>query len=195
MADGNIALIIADVTGHGIGAALGMAACRASARAGLATERDLRKFLGRLNELLCADLPAEKFVTLAAGLLNPKEGTLQLVSAGHGPLLFYSSKEKRFHSHDAQGPPLGVLPHFSYGEVQTVKFARGDILVWVTDGFIEWANAQDEDFGQKRLEQVIDAHRDMPSARIISELYSEVVKFAGSTPQLDDLTALVVKRV
>lgn len=195
VAEGRVALTVADVTGHGIGSALGMAACRAYARGELAVETDLRKFLGRLNQLLYADLPREKFVTLAVGLLLPKEATLQLISAGHGPLLFYSSEEKRFRCHDAQGPPLGILPHVNYGDAQIVKFAPGDILVLVTDGFLEWANAGGEDFGQQRLEEIVSAYRDMPSARIISELYSSVVKFASSTPQLDDLTALVVKRV
>jgi serine phosphatase RsbU (regulator of sigma subunit) len=195
VAEGRVALTVADVTGHGIGSALGMAACRAYARGALAAETDLRKFLGRLNQLLYADLPTEKFVTMAVGLLIPEESTLHLISAGHGPLLFYSSAEKCFRRSEAQGPPLGLLPRFNYGEAQIMKFAPGDILVLVTDGFIEWANAGDEDFGQNRLEEIVSTYRDMPSAGIISELYSSVLKFAGSTPQLDDLTALVVKRV
>ena len=195
VAEGRVALTIADVTGHGIGSALGMAACRAYARGGLAMETDLREFLCRLNQLLYADLPAEKFVTLAVGLLIPKQATLHLISAGHGPLLFYSSEEMRFRCYDAQGPPLGMFPNINYGSAQTVKFAPGDILVLVTDGFVEWTNADDEDFGQQRLEEVVSAFRDKPSAKIIAELYSSVLKFASSTPQLDDLTALVVKRM
>jgi serine phosphatase RsbU (regulator of sigma subunit) len=195
LADGRVAVTVADVTGHGIGSALCMAACRAYARAGFATESDLRSFLCRMNQLLHEDLPSTKFVTLAAGLLKPTEAALHLISAGHGPLLFYSSAENCFHSYDAQGVPLGLLPRFSYGCPQMLKFSPGDILVLVTDGFIEWANADDEDFGQDRLKEVIRTHRDRPAATIISELYSAVVKFAGSTPQLDDLTALIVKRV
>jgi serine phosphatase RsbU (regulator of sigma subunit) len=195
LADGRLALTVADVTGHGIGPALGMAACRAYARAGLSTETDLRSFLGHLNQFLYEDLPREKFVTLAAGLLNVRENTVNLISAGHGPLLFYSAEENRVRDHEAQGPPLGILPNFSYACPQVLKFAPGDMLVLVTDGFLEWANADDEEFGQDRLAEVIRAHRSMPSANIISELYSAVLKFAGSTPQLDDLTALVVKRV
>lgn len=193
--DGRIAISIADVTGHGIGPALGMTSCRAYARAGLATDTELRSFLGRLNQLLYEDLPPEKFVTMAAGLLNPREATLQLISAGHGPLLFYSAIEDRFHGYDAQGPPLGLLPHVGYCGPKFVQFAHGDILVLVTDGFLEWANAQDEDFGQRRLEELIRTCRDQPSAKIISALYSAVVSFAGNAPQSDDLTALVVKRV
>ena len=69
------------------------------------------------------------------------------------------------------------------------------MLVLVTDGFVEWANDQGEDFGEDRVKEVVRANRLMPSAAIISELYSEVSRFAGSMPQLDDLTALIVKRV
>ena len=192
--DGQVALTVADVTGHGIGPALCMAACRAYARAGFSTEKDLRCLLGRLNRLLCEDLPPEKFVTLAAGRLNPSDASLQLISAGHGPLLFYSSAEDCFHDYDAQGPPLGLLSQFPYGGPQTLKFEPGDILVLVTDGFIEWANAKDEDFGPDRVKELIRAQRDQRAEKIISEMYASVLRFAGKMPQLDDLTMVVVKR-
>ena len=188
-------MTIADVTGHGIGSAIGMADCRAYARAGFATGTDLSRFLNHLNELLNDDLPPDKFVTLVAGLLNPKDATLDLISAGHGPLLFYSSKEDRFTRHEPQGPPLGPFRGFPYSGPHTLNFLPGDILVLVTDGFVEWANAGGEEFGQSRIEEVIRRCRDMSSERIISELYSAVVRFVGSMPQFDDLTALVVKRV
>jgi serine phosphatase RsbU (regulator of sigma subunit) len=195
LADGQIAVTVADVTGHGIGSALCMAACHAYERAALATEPDLRSFLRRMNQLLYEDLPTEKFVTLVTGVLKPAEATLHLISAGHGPLVFYSSGDNCFHSYDAQGVPLGLMPRASYSGPHMLKFARGDILVLVTDGFLEWSNVDDEDFGVGRLKEVIRVHRHMPSASIITELYSAVVKFAGSAPQLDDLTALVVKRL
>jgi phosphoserine phosphatase len=147
-----------------------------------------------MNQLLHEDLPAEKFVTLAVGVLNQREATLQLISAGHGPLLFYSFAEDCFHSYQAQGVPLGMLPRVNYCGPEAVRFAPGDMLVLVTDGFIEWANEQGEDFGEHRLKEIIRANRVIPSADIIAELYSEVSNFAGSTPQLDDLTALIVKR-
>ena len=195
LADGRVAVTIADVTGHGIGSALCMAACRAYARSGLAIEPDLGSFLSRMNQLLHRDLPSEKFVTLAAGVLNPSDATLHLISAGHGPLLFYSSSENRFHAYDAQGLPLGLLPGASYAGAQELKFGHGDVLLLVTDGFLEWTNTNDEDFGEERAKEVIRANHEMSSARIISELYSAVVKFAGPMPQLDDLTALIVRRV
>jgi serine phosphatase RsbU (regulator of sigma subunit) len=186
---------IADVTGHGIGPALCMASCRSYARAIFAAQPDLRSALIDLNGLLYEDLPAERFVTFAAGLLDPKSATLDLISAGHGPLLFYLSREKRFRSYDAQGLPLGLLPEPPYGAPQTLKFSPGDILALFTDGFIEWANSQGEEFGQNHLKEVIRNHADQPTASIIAALYSALVAFAGPTPQHDDLTVLLVKRL
>jgi phosphoserine phosphatase len=119
---------------------------------------------------------------------------VNLISAGHGPLLFYSSAEDRFREVDVQGPPLALLPRANYGGAELLEFAPGDILVLVTDGFIEWANAGDEDFGVDRVQEVVRAHRCKPSATIISELHSAIVQFVGSMPQNDDLTAVVVKR-
>ncbi len=171
-----------------------MAICRAYARAGFATGYDLRRLFDRLNKLLYEDLPPEKFVTLAAGFLSPEDATLQLISAGHGPLLFYSAANDCVRSYDPQGLPLGLLPQSSYGCPESVNFAPGDILVVVTDGLVEWANHNDEDFGSERLKEVIRTYHDMPADRIISQLYSAVTKFAGGIPQADDLTALVVKR-
>jgi serine phosphatase RsbU (regulator of sigma subunit) len=195
LGDGRLAITLADVTGHGIGSALCMAACRSYARAGFATERDLHPFLLRLNQLLYEDLPSAKFVTLAAGMLTPGDSTLRLISAGHGPLLFYSAEQDSFQSWDAHGVPLGMIPRAAYGPPEEIRFAAGDILILVTDGFLEWTNAQDDDFGEARLREVVRSCRNRSAADIISELYDRVLKFANSTPQLDDLTALVLKRL
>jgi serine phosphatase RsbU (regulator of sigma subunit) len=195
LADGRLAITVADVTGHGIGPAIGMAVCRAYARAGLSGEPNLGCFIRNLNKLLWEDLPPEKFVTLAAGVLVPAEAKLSFISAGHGPLLFYSSQEDRFCTYSAQGPPLGLFAQVRFSDPVTLEFAPGDALVWVTDGFIEWTNANDEDFGEHRLKDVIRTHHRSSSATIISELYSAVLGFAGPTRQLDDLTVLIMKRI
>ncbi len=195
LADGRLAITIADVTGHGIGPALIMSACRAYSRAGMAADANLQRLLNHLNVLLHEDLPAEKFVTFVEGLLDPQTGDGQLISAGHGPLVFYSAAKDSFYCFDAQGPPLGLISTIRYGDAQKVPFCRGDILVLVTDGFLEWSNAEDEDFGLSRLEDVIRAHRDKPPSAIISEMHKAVAHFGASVRQADDLTALVIKKV
>ena len=194
LADGRVGFILADVTGHGLGPALIMSACRAYARAGLALENDLKSFLHRMNRLLNADLPPAKFVTFAAGVIA-EDATGQLISAGHGPMLFYSSKEDHFQNLDAQGLPLGLMAGATYGPARALEFERGDMLILVTDGMVEWPNAGDEEFGVNRLQDVIRVNRDLPSATIISAMRSAVMTFGAEVTQPDDLTALVVKKV
>lgn len=194
LGDGRLALTIADVSGHGIGPALCTASCRAYTRSLFDAGADVRSLLDRLNRHMCADLPPGKFVTLAAGVLEASEASLDLISAGHGPLLFYISAENRFRSYDAQGVPLGLLSSFGYAPSQRIRFASGDILALVTDGFVEWANEEGQEFGEKRLEEVIKENRHRPAASIISELHQSVMSFAGAAPQQDDLTVVIVKR-
>ena len=81
------------------------------------------------------------------------------------------------------------------GPPQKIRLAAGDLLVLLTDGFFEWENAGDDDFGIPRLEETIRAARNLPASQIISSLHDAVVRFAAGTRQLDDLTAVVVKRV
>ena len=81
------------------------------------------------------------------------------------------------------------------GQPQKIRLAAGDLLVLLTDGFWEWENAQDEDVGIPRLQEAIRAARHLPASQIISSLYEAVLRFAGGTRQMDDLTAVVVKRL
>jgi serine phosphatase RsbU (regulator of sigma subunit) len=193
--DGRVAFTLADVTGHGIGAALIAATCHAYTRAGMAEQSDLGAIVGRLNRLLCDDLPPGKLVTFVAAALEPREGRLDLLSAGHGPLLLYTASDDRVQSFDAHGIPFGIIPTLPYGPAQKIRLAAGDLLVLLTDGFFEWENAGGDDFGIARLQETIRTARKLPASQIISSLHEAVVRFAGGTRQLDDLTAVVVKRV
>ncbi len=193
--DGRVAFTLADVTGHGIGAALVAATCHAYTRAGMTEQADLSTILGQLNRLLCDDLPPGKLVTFVAAALEPANGGLELLSAGHGPLLLYTASDDRVQAFEAHGIPFGIVPTLPYGPPQEVRLAAGDVLVLLTDGFWEWENAQDEDVGIPRLQEAIRAARHLPAAQIISSLYEAVLRFAGGTRQMDDLTAVVVKRL
>jgi serine phosphatase RsbU (regulator of sigma subunit) len=193
--DGRVAFTLADVTGHGIGAALIAATCHAYNRASMAEHSDLGAIVGRMNRLLCDDLPPGKLVTFVAAALEPTEGRLELLSAGHGPLLLYTASDDRVQGFEAHGIPFGIIPTMPYGPAQKIRLAAGDLLVLLTDGFFEWENAGGDDFGIARLQETIRAARDLPASQIISSLHEAVVRFAGGTRQLDDLTAVVVKRL
>ncbi len=192
--DGRVALSLADVTGHGIGPALVTAVCRAYGRASISGKEDLGKVMDRIDHLLTADLPAGKLVQLVVAILDPATSKVQLLSAGHSPLLLYTASDDRIQIFNAHGVPFGVALGLGYGPSQEIALASGDILALVTDGFFEWTNAADEDFGLERLQDTIRASRDLPAREIISRLYTAVTAFAGGTPQMDDLTAVILKR-
>jgi serine phosphatase RsbU (regulator of sigma subunit) len=192
--DGRIVVTLGDSTGHGIGPALVATACRAYSRACFLSGQEISKVLDRINDLLVADLPQERFVTFVAALVDPIRFQIQLLSAGHGPLLLYTAADQRIQNINPQGIPLGLLAGVPIDLPLQIDVAPGDILLLVTDGFFEWVNAQDEQFGVERMEEVIRAHCHRPAEELISTLYGAVLKFAAGTQQLDDLTAVVVKR-
>ena len=192
--NGQIAVTLADATGHGIGPALISAACRAYMRASLPTGQDLGAEMTRINKLLVEDLPADKFVTFVVAVLDPETAQVQMLSAGHAPLFVYTAADNQVQSYDAHGIPFGLFSGFGYGEPQRVDLAPGDMLILITDGFIEWINAEDEELGEERLMDVIRKMNHLPADEIISWLHAVVVEFAEGTEQQDDLTAVIIKR-
>jgi serine phosphatase RsbU (regulator of sigma subunit) len=192
--DGRIAISLADATGHGIGPALVSASCRAYARASLLVSDGKNGLLGRLNELLADDLSANRFVTFALVFLDAARSKVKILSAGHGPILWYKYDANKIESLDAQGIPLGMIAGVPYSEANERTFAPGDMLVLVTDGFYEWENPEGKEFGLSRLENVIRAARDASAEDVIVRLRSAVEKFCKGTEQKDDLTAVILRR-
>ncbi len=191
---GRIAITIADATGHGIGPALVIAECRALLRATALASDEPSEIMARVNDLLVDDLPADRFVTCFFGLLDPSDTSLRFSSGGHGPLLYFRAADGQVVELPATGLPLGIMAGMRCDPVPPVSFQPGDMLVLVTDGFFEWLNANNEQFGMERLFDVVRNNRQLPSADLIQTLYREVLQFAGGTPQADDLTAVVIKK-
>ncbi len=193
--DGRVVLTLADVTGHGIGPALIVAVYRAYVRAsttfGIAA---LAAAFENINDLLCADLPQGKFITAVVGVLDPQANRMRMVSAGHGPLLYYQAASGTVQSWNADGPPLGIVEGLEFDAPRDIEFSPGDILVLVTDGFFEWANEAGELFGTDRLEAFVRANSNLAPAAFIHALHEAVLDHAGGTVQGDDLTALVIRK-
>ena len=193
--NGQIGITLADVSGHGIGPALVTANCHAYAHAMLPAAENLGQVMQRINELLVEDLPSNLFVTLAMGTMDVAQNQLRLLSAGHGPLLVYKAGEHQILEFKAHGIPLSLAASIPYGPAQKIDLNLGDMVILLTDGFYEWTNAAGEQFGLDRLYGSILAHCDLNSDALIQALYNDVTRFAASTPQQDDLTALVLKRI
>ena len=194
--DGRLAVVLADVTGHGIGPALVMAVCRAYARASAPIISDPAILVGRLNDLLHADLPSDRFITFAIAILSP-DGRVELLSAGHGPTLLYRAASGDIQQFGGDGLPLGIAPGEVYGPTSSFRMEQGDALMLLTDGFFEWQRPSDgECFGIERLcDAMIGSIRDGGlAAGMIRSIDAAVTKFADGAPQADDMTAVVVRR-
>jgi len=194
LSDGSLAFAVADATGHGIGPALVIAECRAILRAIVSVTSDLARAVSQANDLLCVDLPAERFVTAFVGILRPERQMVSYLSAGHGPMLLYRAGDGSVEQLGATGIPLGILPETEFGPVQEVRLESGDILLVLTDGLLEWARTDGTQFGVERTAELVRRHGGETGHRLIQLLYEAVREFGSSTKQADDLTAVVVKR-
>ena len=193
--DGRLVISIADATGHGIAPALVTSVCRAYSRASFPTGQGLEQLVGRINDLLVEDLQSERFVTFAVAVLDARTHCVQLLSAGHGPLFYLHAAGNRIESLDSHGLPLAVAANSAYGPLQTLEMQVGDMLILMTDGFFEWLGPNDKQFGTARLAEVLRQAAARPSAEIIQAAYDAVLAHAGGSPQQDDLTAVVIRRV
>jgi len=192
--NGQLAISVGDATGHGIGPALVSALCRAYARASLLAANGSDRVLERLNALLSNDLADDRFVTFAVVFLNPANSEIKVLSAGHGPILWYRRATNNLENFEAQGIPLGMIAGMPYEDSGITSLHEGDMIVLVTDGFYEWQNPEKEEFGLERLKNTIREARDCSAEEVIARLYKAVKDFSKGTEQADDLTAVVLKR-
>jgi serine phosphatase RsbU (regulator of sigma subunit) len=197
--DDNWIVTLADVTGHGIGPALVTAACRAYVRASSSDHLDLPSLTSRINRLLADDLPDGRFITMASVLIDPRGGPIALLSAGQAPIVLYVGARGTVEEIRPQDLPLAVVPDLAFGPADAITMAPGDVLALVTDGFVEWArpdeNNQREQFGVSRLRESLRRHAHLQSAAMIEAITADVTAFAGATPQQDDLTMVIIRRV
>jgi serine phosphatase RsbU (regulator of sigma subunit) len=193
--NGKFVTALADVTGHGIGPALLASVCRAYARTNFHNQDSFLKAMEEINSAVAGDVREGRFITFVAAIFGPDSSNVELLSAGHAPLFLYTLKNNRFDLMEAHGLPLGISDAFLSDPPNSLELAPGDLLLLATDGFFEWANAREERFGTERLGQTVRAAREKSAAEIIASLHQEVLRFASGTKQMDDLTAIVLKRL
>ena len=182
--DGRIAVIVADVAGKGMAAALLMSSTRSILR--LLTERivDPAALLEHLNKILLRDFPRSRFVTVAYVLLDPSDLTARIALAGHPPPVLIAGAPRLLES--AGGLPLGMLDA-GYAE-QRIALTPGARLVLYSDGVLEAQNPNGEEYGFAGIEQ----HFADPSASSQS-LLDDVRRFASGAPLEDDATVVTIE--
>jgi serine phosphatase RsbU (regulator of sigma subunit) len=192
MEDGSLAVVVADVTGHGVGPALLMAEARAYLRTLALETTDVGEILTRLNRLLADDVDPERYVTLLLAKLNADPLSLVYTSAGHPAcyVLEASGSIKGCLKHT--GLPLGVPPRCIY-PTAPVGLSPGDIVLLLTDGIEEAESPENDLFGRERILSVVRAHAQRTAGEILDALFGAVKDFSQGNPQADDLTAVVIK--
>ena len=193
MLNNQLGVVLGDVSGHGVGPALLMAETRAYLRVLTGRRDNVGEILTRANAILAEDVGSSRFITLFMARLDPGKKSLAYVSAGHPPAYVIDRAGKVKCELPRTGLPLGRRPNTIYEESPVIDLESGDLVVLLTDG-IEEAAAPDETlFGIDRAMEVIRAHRMEPPREIVKALYEAVQAFAGKGPQLDDVTAIIIR--
>jgi phosphoserine phosphatase len=194
LSDGRVGVMIADATGHGIGPALIVSQCRSVMRAISDVISTPSQLVRRLNDMLCEDLPSDRFVTLCFGMLDPVRHRIDYVSAGHGPQLHFQGRTGQARSFNATCFPLGIMPGADIVPATPIHLEVGDIFVMITDGFLEWSRPDETQYGESRLVDLLRDNGSLPADELIQRIYRDVLDFSEGTPQLDDLTVILIKR-
>jgi len=190
---GQLGIMIADVSGKGIPAALFMALSRIVVRVNATWYgRRPAAAIRDANAIISNDSKSGMFVTLFYGYLDSESRTLTYVNAGHNPPIHYRALDGTLAELAATGIAMGVLDNAEYTQ-ETVQLSQGDILILYTDGITEAENAKQEMFDLERLEKVILASRNLPAKDMSTEILDAVREFCGDYPQSDDITLMIIR--
>ncbi len=192
--EGQLGLVIADVSGKGMAAALFMALTRSVIRACTGRTPSPADGIAQANRLICADSSEGMFVSLFYGLLDPRSGQLTYVNAGHNPPLLYRQGQDELTELGRTGIILGVLEEATF-EQRTIQLRPGDLLLLYTDGVTEATDAQGQEFGKHRLQSFMHQWRGAPAAEIVVALEQAVAEFVGTAAASDDITIAAAKRL
>lgn len=200
MPDGYVGLVVADVSGHGLGPSLLMVETRALVRVVARNRIDPGEILGRANRVISDDVEGQSYVTLALVRLDPRTGELVHASAGHPPALVMGRDGSVKARLRRTSGPLGFARPPGPVSAPPVPLASGDILVLYTDGIMEARRPEsaanpDEEFGLNRLIEVVHANASRSAAEIVRALCEAAAAFSAPAPVEDDLTLLIVKRL
>jgi len=193
-ADDRLAIVIGDVSGKGVSAALLMSATRSTYRVLTDNYSSVEKTMFLGNQRLNKDIKEGMFVALIYSILSPKRKTLTFSNAGQPqPVICPSGKTKpSYITTDGDTFPQGIVADCKYLEKQ-VKLEEGDTVVFYTDGVVEAMNEKEEMYGFERLMASIDEGRELASNSLLEKLMNDVKLFMGGAKQHDDLTLIVIK--
>ena len=197
--DGSWGLVIADVAGKGMQAALLMATLRAALLSEVAKQADLPARAMALNALIRESSPLDKYATLVYARLQPETGKLTSLNAGHTfPLVI--RQDGSLQRLAAGGLMIGMYPDDMIRQMsaefedETIQLYSGDTVIFFTDGVTETQNIHEEMYDEERLEELVKQIRGADASEICAEIYNSTLEFQGEAQRFDDLTLMVLKK-
>lgn len=191
--NGKYALIIADVAGKGIGAALLVSTLDAALYSYLEFDIPLTEMADRLNKLIYKSSPSDKYITFFIAVLDAESGELDIVNAGHNPI-FLLRENGTMEKLDAGGVGLGMFDFGLPFAGQKSVMNPGDKLFLYTDGIPEAMNVKEEEYSDEKMSDFFVEHSNKSSEEFINALVIDVKDYAGAALQSDDITAMILKR-
>ncbi len=195
-----VGMLLGDVSGKGVSAALIMASIQSLVRTRLYLDSSdggpdferfsTARFFTVLNKQMCENTPEEKYATCFYALYDSTSYQLVYTNAGHpAPMLFREGEIVRL---DAGGTPLGLISRVSYREAK-IDLQLGDTLIAFTDGFTESENSFEDQFGEHRLIEAVQRARGYPLPELVNEIYRSVEEWTGGGEPQDDMTLIVAR--
>ncbi len=183
--DGRIGIVLADVSGKGMGAAMLMSSTRSILRLIANSEATPGAVLNRVNEVLIQDFPTTKFVTMIYAILNPMDKSILISNAGHLPPVLTGSDGTKFIETES-GLPLGISDSV-YSEFK-IDLSKGEKIIFYSDGVTEAMDKNEEQFGEERLIKIFHNRQ-----ITVDDIVKKVQQFAGSNLQSDDITVVMIE--
>lgn len=193
-ADGGLGVLVADVVGHGVPAAMIAAMTKIAFVQQKAHIHDpLQVLQGMDRQLLETGATRNNFLTAGYVYIDPKQSVLYTANAGHPPVLVCKAGEKKIHKLRPRGTVLGLFGDHD-PELEQIPVSAGDRIILYTDGVFECPNANQDWYGEDRFFDLIAAYRDKPPAELLQQLHQELIAWAGKSAEgfEDDVTAVVV---
>jgi sigma-B regulation protein RsbU (phosphoserine phosphatase) len=186
-----IQIVIADVSGKGVPAALLMSATAAAMQLEANHDRNMLEMVGRLNTEIHSVSDGERYVTLLVAEIDAHKRTLRYVSCGHNPALLFRAKTGTLSLMNSSCPPIGLSPE-EICELSSADLSPGDVVVFYTDGVTEAENRFGEEFGMQRLSATVHRGSSLSAEDLMVDIYNSAANFCGDNFN-DDVTILVVK--
>jgi len=195
-------IMIADISGKGIPAAILMAMTRAVFRTQLSllpaqmTDMEVKYSvpltIAKMNSFLYKDTESHKFVSLFYAILDAEERSLTYTNAGHNPQILLHNRDGTVDFLTAGGTLVGIMENIPF-EKDSVTLSSGDTLILYTDGVTDAINQREDTFGEERLLRLVKEHSSLCAQELMDKIYRAVLHFSTGTSQFDDITLIVLK--